>query len=85
MPESHPLYEARQALAIDSRELAAPHNLGRLMRAREELQGAISMIATHYSLSDAESTMLLAQLIQEHAARVGCADIASSSHDAMSA
>jgi hypothetical protein len=38
--------------------------------------GAIAPIRAHYSLSDAEVVMLLAQGLQEYANRVGCVDIA---------
>jgi hypothetical protein len=64
--------QARQALALDSRQVAGP----RLKTARDELVGAIAPIRAHYSLSDAEVVMLLAQGLQEYANRVGCVDIA---------
>jgi hypothetical protein len=70
---------ARQALALDSRQVASPRNHARLKTARDELVGAISAIRDHYSLSDAEVVMLLAQGLQEYANRVGCADIARQS------
>lgn len=76
MTEESPLYEARQALALDRREVAGPDNLGRLLRAREELQLAVVAVAEHYSLSDAEAVMLLAQILQEYAGRVGCGGVA---------
>jgi hypothetical protein len=68
--------EARQALALETRQVASPRNHARLKSARDELVSAISAIRDHYSLSDAEVVMLLAQGLQEYANRVGCADIA---------
>jgi hypothetical protein len=76
MSEDSPLDETRQALALDTRELAHPRNHSRLWQAREELAEAVRRVAEHYSLSDAEAVMLLAQAIQEYAARVGSTGIA---------
>jgi hypothetical protein len=70
---------ARQVLALESRQVVSPRNHARLKTARDELVGAINAIRNHYSLSDAEVVMLLAQGLQEYANRVGCADIARQS------
>jgi hypothetical protein len=75
MTEDPPLYEARQALALDTREVAHPRNHSRLWHAREELAEAVRRVAEHYSVSDAEAVMLLAQVMQEYATRVGCGGI----------
>lgn len=76
MTEDSPLHEARQALALDTREIAHPRNHSRLIAARREMGEAIRAVADHYSLSDPEAVMLLAQVLQEYAARVGCTGIA---------
>lgn len=75
MSEKEGLYDAHQALALDTREVAHPRNHSRLWHAREEMGEAVRLVAEHYSLSDAEAVMLLAQVMQEYAARVGCGGI----------
>jgi hypothetical protein len=78
MSEDSPLDDARQALALDTRGLAHPRNHSRLWHAREEFGEAVRRVAEHYSVSDAEAVMLLAQVLQEYAARMGSTDIADS-------
>lgn len=75
MSEKEGLYGARQALALDTREVAHPRNHARLGEARRELGEAVRLVCEHYSLSDAEAVMLLAQVLQGYAGRVGCGGI----------
>jgi hypothetical protein len=66
----------RQALHIEHKQTPGSTNTSRLSNARRELVEGISAVKEHYTLSDAEVVMLLAQALQEYATRVGCADIA---------
>jgi hypothetical protein len=79
MTDADAIDHMRQALHIEHRQTPGPTNGNRLGNARRELVEGIFAVKEHYSLSDAEVVMLLAQALQEYATRVGCVDIAEKS------
>ena len=72
---SSPLDGVREALAVERRRTPGCGDGSRLWDARNELGVVVGFVREHYGLSDAEAVLLLAQVLQEYAGRVGAAGI----------